>query len=181
MSFDQSYWTELWLKNGYDFYLKYWESVATDRCTDPAWLSYFATEGEDSMAHSIAEKAAELITWDEVESEVIDALKERAIKKQSEAIVQVLDKIESLERDYKKIDRADIIIKDADDKTTSEGYSPARIKERKELRQKIEKLENAVKKAETKGDYQDVYNLAGGGGNKPDDSQNKGKSEGEAS
>ena len=129
------------------------------------------------MAHTIATKAAELITWDEVEAEVIDALKERGVKKRTEAIVQVLDKIQSLENDYKKIDRPDVITQDADGKEISKSYSPARNKERKELRDKIAKMEKAIAKAEKEKDFSDVYNLAGG--KQPDGSKDKAEGGGE--
>lgn len=150
--------------------------------SEEAYLRFLPTERYDHMAHTIATKVAEMIREsgsERVETEVVSVMVEREIEKRAQAAVQGLDKLAKMENDYKKIDRPDVIMLDAEGKETSAAYSPARIKERKEAREKIGKLERSLKKALEDGDFSDLYQQVAGGGNQPD-KQDKSKGEGEA-
>lgn len=160
------------------------EYYEDDKLVSLRYVSYLPPPyltGGLSMVHSITTKVAEMIKEsgkDRVEADVVEALVDRTIKKQADAMVQALDKLASMENDYKKIDKPDIIMKDADDKEISAAYSPARNKERKEAREKIGKLERAIEKAYEKGDYSELYNLVSG--KQSSNPSDKGKGEGEA-
>lgn len=136
------------------------------------------------MAHTIATKVAEMIKEsgsERVETEVVSVMVEREIDRRAQAAVQGLDKLAKMENEYKRIDRPDNIQLDAEGKEVSATYSPARIKERKEAREKIGKLEKSLKKALEDGDFNDLYNqVSGGGKSDQPDKQDKSKGEGEA-
>ncbi len=86
----------------------------------------------------------------------------RGLTKRADAIVSCLDKLEKLDNDKKKIDRPDTFFMSKDKSVKDELYSEGRLKELEKLDQQIKKLTGAINKALDTGDYNDVYNLAGG-------------------
>ncbi len=116
------------------------------------------------MAEDIRTKVAQEITKSlgRVETDVVDILVERDLKKKSEALVKVIDKLSEEEKEMRKLG-PDNQQFDADGKKTGESFSKKRIEERNKTKGKITKLTNAINKAlGEKGDFSDVYNLASG-------------------
>jgi hypothetical protein len=101
-----------------------------------------------------------------VEEQVVGVLVDRELKKRSDALVNVLDKLATLAGQLKKI-RPDQGSYDADGKETASWFSKAKAQEKKKLEEQVSKMENAINKALTTGDYSNVYNIAAGKDPKP--------------
>lgn len=116
------------------------------------------------MATSVRDKIADRFAKisQEVEVQVVDNMVEREIDKRADAIVKVVEKIEIEEKNLKKIDKPDQVQFGRDGKPISETFSKNRLDEIEKSKKKIEKMAAAIDKALTKGDMQDVYNLAAG-------------------
>lgn len=119
--------------------------------------------------------------YSQAELTLIETLVERDGEKLSKALVQVWDKIQKLRSDLDKIQRPDHILYGPNREKLSESYTKGRLDEIEKLVKQIGKLENAMEKALTKDDRNDLYNLAGGkdvneGGE--DKGGDKGESEG---
>lgn len=90
---------------------------------------------------------------------VIEHFAAQEAGKQAGALIKGLDKLNQLERDYGKINRPDVITYDAEGKEASKSFSKARIDERKKLQEQIEKLTNAINKADDNNDFSKLYEL----------------------
>lgn len=100
----------------------------------------------------------------QVEAKVVDTLVTRELTRRSDALVQVFDKLSKEESQMKKIAKPDQATYDDKGAKVSEYFSKARVDEKAKLDKRIAKLTGALTKALEKGDFGDVYNLAGSGG-----------------
>jgi len=100
----------------------------------------------------------------DVEEAVLAAVAKREIEKRSSAIVRCFDLLMREEKEYKKINRPDVVHYDGDGKVSHESYSKERVEARKKSQQMQEKLNKAIDKAMSSEDFSDVYNLAGAAG-----------------
>lgn len=92
-------------------------------------------------------------------SAVVEYFAQKEADKQAQALIKGLEKLNTLERDYQKINRPDVITYDAEGKEDSKSFSKARIDERKKLQEQIEKLTNAINKADDNEDFSKLYDL----------------------
>lgn len=153
----------------------YW-TISEEAFLSPLCLK---PEGVDYMAISIATKLGELINdcGADVETEVIEALVGREVKRRSEALVQAIDSLAKMENEIKRF-KPDIVLLNEEGKETSANYSPAKFKERKELSEKINKYTNAINKAlGDKHDFGDVYSLTGSAKQSPPKDKKEGEGE----
>jgi hypothetical protein len=137
-------------------------------------LSLLATQGEDLMAtrretlsEAVMSQIEGLVAFEgdgfsELEKTFIEKMVDRDKEKKSTALVQIADKLKKLENDLNKINRPDNVTYDKDRKPVYESYSKARLDEIEKLNKQINKHTNAMEKALTKDDWNDLYNLAGG-------------------
>lgn len=88
-----------------------------------------------------------------VRAAVTDILYGREEERRVDAVVKVIDEIETKERDLKKIDRGDIEHRDEEGRVVNSYYSKQRIEERKKLREEIGKLNGKLELALVKGDW----------------------------
>jgi hypothetical protein len=119
-------------------------------------------------------------SFSETEKTFIDKMTERDLEKQSNALVQIEDKIRKLESDLNKINRPDHTLYGADRKPMSESYTKGRLDEIEKLTRTINKLTNSMEKALKKGEWNDLYNLASGkesGGDSKGGGSEKGEGE----
>lgn len=89
---------------------------------------------------------------------VVDSLVEREASRRTDAIVKVMDKIDSAQRELRKI-KPDVGPFYDEEGNLIEGsakWTKAKLEERKKAQEKINKMQNAVEKA-IEGDMQDVY------------------------
>ncbi len=93
-----------------------------------------------------------------VETKVIEALAERELTKRVTALTNAIDGLDKLEKQLKRLG-PDLIAFDDKGAKTSEGFSKARVEERKKLQDQINKWTNAINKALEKKDFGDVYNF----------------------
>lgn len=112
----------------------------------------------DSVATKVAEKIKSLGAA-AVEEAAIAIMVDRTLKKRTDAVVSVIDKIETGERELRKL-VADQISYDGAGTKTGETFSKAVIDARQQANQKIGKLRKALDKALNDGDFGDVLNLA---------------------
>lgn len=120
------------------------------------------------VAEQLAKIAPRVI--DIVASTLVNA----GLTKRADGVTKCLAQLDKLEADKKKIDRPDQIFFNRDRSEKSENFSDARLKELEKIDQQIMKITKAVNKAIENGDYQDVYNLAGGGNKGGSDSKDGG-------
>lgn len=169
-------------KKGYQCYTVNRIDQGPDGLLTSITLSLPTKQWREQMAdNTITTKVAEALAGigPSVEADVISALSDREVKKRSEAIVIVYDKLQKLQSDYKKLG-PDLGVYDAAGKETSSGYSKQRIKDRNDLSGKIDKYSKAIEKA-LAGDCSDIYNLSRGsdkeGGGKDKGTPDSGDSE----
>lgn len=112
---------------------------------------------------SIREKVAQEIAAlaPRLESELVDHLVDREVEKRTKSLVNVLDKLMTLESEAKKLGE-DIVAYDETGKAISKMFSKKRIEERAKNRGRIQKHINAINKALEKNDYSDLNQLAAG-------------------
>lgn len=114
------------------------------------------------MAESVAAKVAEKLKAlgpGAIEEAAINVMVDRTVKKRTDAVVSVLDKIDSGERELRKL-APDQVAYDEGGKKTGETYSKAVVEQRQQATQKIGKLRKALDKALNEGDFGDVLNLS---------------------
>lgn len=111
--------------------------------------------------NSVQVKVAEQITnlAPKVEDAVVAALTDRELTRRSDALVQALDKLDTMEKAFLKLGPDQITYDDKGVKT-GETFSKARIDARNKDQGKINKLTGAITKALEKSDFNDLYNLA---------------------
>lgn len=116
---------------------------------------------------NLHEKIAEQLSKSggEVTNRVIEAMVERELNKRTTAVSAVFDLLNRETANLRKI-RPDVITYGEDGTKTSEGYSKAKIDERKKSNEMIEKLTKALTNALEKGEFDGVYGLSNnkGGG-----------------
>ena len=94
---------------------------------------------------------------EDVQNRVVEHLTEDEIAARVKLIVAALQELDKCEGDLKKI-KPDSIIQDADGNTVQEGYTPARVSERKGLVKKIDKIKSSIDKALSRSDYSGLKN-----------------------
>lgn len=134
--------------------------------------------GEEVGGNSIMETVAQQISTlnPRVEEQVVDVLVEREIKKRSEAVIILIDKIDGFERDLKK-NKPDLVALDETGKTISENFTRKQLDARNKLKSQIKKYQDAINKALIEKDFSNVYQLANEKAGAPDKS-GKDKDEG---
>lgn len=126
---------------------------------------------QNSVTEKVAKQIAEL--GPRTEDAVVETLVGRELKKQSDALVILMDRIRDLENDLRRLEKPDEnkFERAADGSFTAIPgfFSKERVEKINKQNQQIEKLVKAVNKALEKQDFGDVYNLVnqkqGGGGN----------------
>lgn len=98
-----------------------------------------------------------------VEEAAINIMADRTLKKRTDAVVTVVDKIDSGERELRKL-VADQVTYDETGKKTGETYSKTVVEARGKVTQLLGKLRKALDKAlpsdDSDPDFSDVLNLA---------------------
>ncbi len=120
-----------------------------------------SAEGATS-ALTIREAVAEGLTnlAGRTRESVIEHFAAAKAEKQAQALIKGLDKLSGFERELQKINRPDIITYDGDGQPLGTGaYSKERIEERKKLNEQIEKLTNAINKADDSNDFDKLFDL----------------------
>lgn len=96
---------------------------------------------------------------DRTREAVIEHFAQQEADKQAQAIIKGLDKLDGLERDLRKV-KPQFSGFDGEGKPMGEPmFTKEQVEERKKLVGQIEKLTNAINKADDKGDFGDLYNL----------------------
>jgi hypothetical protein len=113
-----------------------------------------------SASKSIGIKVAEQISaaGSEILDRVVEKLAEVEIAKRADALLNAVNAAVTTQRELYKV-KPDQQSYDASGKVVSETYSKARFEEKKKLEEKLAKIEAAVDKAVTKGDYSGVLGL----------------------
>lgn len=111
-----------------------------------------------SIAAKVATRVKELGSA-AVEEAAINIMTDRTVKKRTDAVVAVVDKIDSGERELRKL-VADQVTYDEAGKKTGETFSKAVVESRGKVTQRTAKLRKALDKALDDGDFSDVLNLA---------------------
>lgn len=114
-----------------------------------------------------------------VESSVVDMMVDKELQKRTPAIVQGLEKLVELEKEYEKTAKPDLVSREIDGTVLSQAYSSKKIEEIKKAKEKVEKLSKAIEKAFEHGDLKDLNQLLQQSG-KPDQQSGKDKKEGGA-
>lgn len=116
---------------------------------------------------AVAEKIIALTKSNPVSDIVVGKLADVEISKRVDSITKAVQKLETLEKEYKKVNRPDLITYVGDEK--KEATSEARFKEIAKAKQNVENLEKAINAALEKNDtdsYNKLNGTLGGGGNK---------------
>ena len=133
--------------------------------------------GNKDSGESIFVKAwnsvKEYITPDTRYDSLVKALAERQAKKESEALVSLMDLISKQETDVRKL-KPDAVVRDSEGKIVSENYTEAGWQALNKARERLEKLNKALTKGMA-GDMKDVYDIVNQSGGKNKDG---GKQEG---
>lgn len=129
------------------------ETTATDL---PADLPTEAPAPVATISEAIAARLSGVAPL--TREKVIDHFAQKLATKQADALIVGLDKLDGLNKENYKL-KADQIVYNAGGTPISEGFSKARLDERKKLGEQIEKLSKAIDKADAKGDFADLYNL----------------------
>ena len=118
---------------------------------------------------SIRDKVAEEIKAlsPRVETELVDIMIEREVKKRTDALVVVYDKLSTATKDHAKLG-PDNVTYNADGSKASESFSKKRIDEINKAKGQVDKLTKTINKALDAGDFGDVYNLSSGKDPQPD-------------
>lgn len=95
-------------------------------------------------------------------AEVASRMAQREVQKRADKMVQAIDKIATLTLEHKKLGPDDVRF-NAKGEKESESYTKKRIDEINKSKSNIEKLQAAVAKAHTTGDYSDIDKLLGSG------------------
>jgi len=112
-----------------------------------------------TLQQAVAERIAG--SGDAVLERVAEHFADETIKKRVDQVKQAMTQLDNLERDLRKI-KADQVAYDESGKVVHTLYSREKLEERKKLTQRIEKVQRAIDKALTKGDYGDIGGLGSG-------------------
>jgi hypothetical protein len=115
---------------------------------------------------TIQEKVAQGIAnlGPQVESTVVDMLVDKELQRRTPPIVQGLDKLGELDGELKKADKPDDRTFNKDGSVKDESYSSKKIEEIKKIKERIQKLTNAINKALDNGDLKELNQLLQQGG-----------------
>lgn len=97
-----------------------------------------------------------------VMAEVASRMAEREVKKRTDKMVQALDRAATMTVDHLKLG-PDNVGYNAEGQKTSESYSKKRLDEINKSQSNIAKLQSAIAKADSSGDYGDLDKLLAGG------------------
>lgn len=113
--------------------------------------------------NSVTMKVAEQITAiaPQVEDKVVTTLVTRELDRRSNAMVQVLDKLDQEEKAFRKL-KPDQASYDDKGAQISTWYSKSKKEEREKLEKRINKMKAALNKALDKSEFGDVFNFASG-------------------
>lgn len=96
-----------------------------------------------------------------VRTNIVNAYVKEEVDRRTAAVAAVLKKLEEAEREKQKI-RPTHLGKSLDGKPVGEpAYTDEQVKSNKELTEKIDKFENALKKALNDGDFTKVFEVVG--------------------
>jgi uncharacterized protein (DUF736 family) len=115
----------------------------------------------NSVQVKVAEKIADISP--RVEDQVVEVLVGRELEKRSEALVKILDILDQLEKDMKKVKPDQRTYSETGEELTA-TWSKSKLDERNKLNVKLDKIGKAIDKALDTGDYDDVNKLIKGGG-----------------
>ncbi len=142
------------------------ETIEATEITDTTEIAETTAAADDTKAEgpvsiSIRDSVRESLksVGPRTRDAVIEYFAEQEAGKQAQALIKGLEKLNTLERDYQKINRPDVVTYDAEGKEASKTFSKARIDERKKLQEQIEKLTNAINKADDGNDFSKLYEL----------------------
>lgn len=119
------------------------------------------------ITEAVAEKIAK--SGEQVESIVIDKLAQAEINRRVDLITKGLQKLETLNKELKKVNRCDT--KSYIDGKPVESMTEKRYQEIDKAKKSIERLESAISTAMEKNDedsYKKLSDAIGGGANKPE-------------
>lgn len=119
------------------------------------------------ITEAVAAKIAE--SGSQVESIVIDKLAQAEINRRVDLITKGIQKIDTLKKEHKKIDRCDT--KNYIDGKPVESMSEKRYQEIQKSKQQIDRLENAVSSALEKNDEDSYKKLSDAIGGQKQESQ----------
>lgn len=119
------------------------------------------TKAEGPVAISIRDSVRESLksVGPRTRDAVIEHFAAQEAGKQAQALIKGLEKLNTLERDYQKINRPDVVTFTAEGKEATSSFSKSRIDDRKKLQEQIEKLTNAINKADDGNDFSKLYEL----------------------
>ena len=111
-----------------------------------------------SIFIKFADDVRSLFTPEQMEQDVKDDLFQKERKKRREAWAICYENLQKLNNELNKINRSDVKTYASVDSAAEEHFSSGRIDEIKKLKEKIEKYENALRRA-LEGDMKHVYEL----------------------
>ena len=113
------------------------------------------------MTISVNTKVAERILeiGPQVEDKVIGVLVGRELDRRSQALTKALDDLSTLEKNFAKIDKPDVVSYNEKGKPAIENYSKSKLEEIKKAKEKIDRFTKAINKALEKGEFKDVYDI----------------------
>ena len=107
----------------------------------------------------VAERLAKI--GPEIEGRVVEILAEKELAKRETQIVAAYSEFDTLNKRFKRINRGDIQTFDAKGAVASESYSKPRLKEIKEVSERLAKIENAIGKALIDSNFEPLDKLGG--------------------
>ena len=99
---------------------------------------------------------------------VVDVLVQKEVTRRADALTAALKLHDDARKELLKF-KADVVNYNEDGSVASSTWSKAKLDEKKKTTEKMEKIERSIVKATEKDDWSDLYNLKGGGDNKPTD------------
>jgi hypothetical protein len=148
------------------------------------YVNHPVTKGASEMAEKtihelIAEQVASVHPL--IAGEVAERFAKREVEKRATTLVQGLDKLSELKKNFEKL-RPDHVTYNEKGEKVSEGYTKAKLEERNKAAAAISKLEKTITKAYDAGDFGELNQILGSGkGNKPEGgAEDKGTDAGDA-
>ena len=94
-----------------------------------------------------------------VETTIVDMMVDKELERRTPPIVQGLDRLSEFDVELKKTDKPDVKTLNADGSLKDESYSPKKFEEVKKIKERIQKLTNAINKALDNGDLKELNQL----------------------
>jgi hypothetical protein len=95
-----------------------------------------------------------------VQSKVVDLLVDQEVERRVKAVSVLVAKLDELNGNLKKIDRADVETFNQDGSPATATFTKARLEEIKKAKEQIAKIEKALDMAFENNDFQKVFDLA---------------------